>query len=305
MPSMKIEYRQVSSLTVHPRQEALFRDLTGPQFEQLIADAEKNGEFDQPIEVLPDGTVVDGHQRLRAARQLDWKTIKVRVRYDLADDSVAVELRMLDTNELRKHLDPLDRVRVALRRIEIQEGIPPGGLRGDDVTRLDRRLVEMLGLSPKHCRRLRKIAMGTPMAVQAAVSTGMLAIVSAVKVADLEPGTKEEIAADIEAGAEPAEVVARFVTAAKRAMPDVAKRYAAFLGVVERAMDEFEGREGEIRLGDRAVEAMRVIERLDGFTRKLRPLLKKQKVQTEQAARDFAAALTAITRDGARHRRGG
>ena len=54
------------------------------EIEALARDMDENGLRD-PVEVLPDGTLVTGHQRVRAAGLLGWEEIDVVVRHDLAD----------------------------------------------------------------------------------------------------------------------------------------------------------------------------------------------------------------------------
>src|SRR5262245_52989614 len=109
----KRQYEQVtwklSRLKDHPLQAAAFGDLPEQELEALAEDMRKNGQR-QPVEALPDGTVVTGHQRVRAARMLGWAEVAVVVRADLARaGEAAVEAHLLADNLVRRHLTPLAR----------------------------------------------------------------------------------------------------------------------------------------------------------------------------------------------------
>src|SRR4051794_20976613 len=91
-----IETWPVERLRPYERQAANFRDVSPAELKRLM-DVMSTGKYD-PIEVTPDGRILDGHQRHRAAIALDWEVVKVQVRHDLADDEVAIEVRHLQAN---------------------------------------------------------------------------------------------------------------------------------------------------------------------------------------------------------------
>jgi hypothetical protein len=103
-----IEYRDPSSLSPHPHQPELFADMLEHELPSL-ADSIRERGLDHPIEVLPDGTIVCGHQRWRACRILGWSSAPVIVRHDhAAAGDVAVEERLITDNLDRRQLDRLD-----------------------------------------------------------------------------------------------------------------------------------------------------------------------------------------------------
>ena len=61
----------------------MFGDLGAAELAALAEDMETHG-LRHPVEVLPDGTIVAGYQRVRAARRLGWREIDAVVRLDLA-----------------------------------------------------------------------------------------------------------------------------------------------------------------------------------------------------------------------------
>lgn len=78
------ETKPLAELRPHPRNP---RTIRPARLEQLKANLAADPEmlWARPLIALPDGTVVAGNMRLRAAEQLGWKTIPV-VTVDLDED---------------------------------------------------------------------------------------------------------------------------------------------------------------------------------------------------------------------------
>src|SRR5438309_2044030 len=72
----------VYDLRPHPRQSEFFSGMTELQLKELAKAIQRDG-LEQPLEILSDGTVISGHQRLKAVRLLDWPEVPVIVRSDL------------------------------------------------------------------------------------------------------------------------------------------------------------------------------------------------------------------------------
>jgi hypothetical protein len=113
----RIETWPISRLTEHPWQDDLFHELEGPEFDGLV-DAMARGCVPE-IQVTVDGTIVDGHQRIRAAKRLGWTAIPVWVQEDLGDDEDAIALAHMEANRARRQLDPLDRARLVRRDLDL------------------------------------------------------------------------------------------------------------------------------------------------------------------------------------------
>src|SRR4051794_19579907 len=86
----------IADLTPHPDQDRLFRALEGEEFESFV-ESMRDG-LHVPIEVTPDGMVISGHQRHRAAKKLGWAEITAWVRDDLAGDNAAIARRHIEAN---------------------------------------------------------------------------------------------------------------------------------------------------------------------------------------------------------------
>jgi hypothetical protein len=84
---------KIDKLKEHPHRAALFGDFSEEELADLTEQMERNG-LDYPVEVLPDGTIIRGHERVRAAKSLGWEKIDVVVLHDLnrfGDDEAIVD----------------------------------------------------------------------------------------------------------------------------------------------------------------------------------------------------------------------
>ncbi len=84
----------IPDLKTNPDQAGLFTDLPDSQMSDLATDMELNGQ-QTAIEILPDGTIICGQQRVRAAKKLGWTHIKARIRHDLAKEGKAVAVHQV------------------------------------------------------------------------------------------------------------------------------------------------------------------------------------------------------------------
>ena len=117
----KVTNRKIGSLRPHPKQ-AIFPDLSPDELRRL---AEHEAGLDEPVEILPNGTIISGHQRVEAAKLLGWKEIRCWVRHDLAEQGDdAVEHRLIEANFHRRQLGPLDKARCYRRLMELERDRP-------------------------------------------------------------------------------------------------------------------------------------------------------------------------------------
>lgn len=99
---------KIADLKQHPRQRANFSRQPDARIKELADDLVHRGQ-QYPIEILPDLTVLCGHQRIRAAIHLGWTEIKAIVRHDLAGkDDATIEEHMIQDNLQRRQLGPLE-----------------------------------------------------------------------------------------------------------------------------------------------------------------------------------------------------
>jgi ParB family chromosome partitioning protein len=118
----KLQKWKIAKLKDHPRQAEVFGDLSDAELAALAEDMRANGLRD-PIEVVSDGTIIGGHQRVRAAKRLGWSEVDVIVRVDLQTaDTIAAKKSFLTDNLLRHHLSPLVRAKCIKELVELERG---------------------------------------------------------------------------------------------------------------------------------------------------------------------------------------
>jgi ParB-like chromosome segregation protein Spo0J len=229
----RIETYDLDLLNSFPAQEAMFDPLSDVDLAGLAQDIKSNG-LKNPIEVLPKneagfppGTIVRGHQRLRALRLNGESDADVLVRYDLADASRdRVEQEFLEDNLYRRQLDPLAKARVALRLAEIERQVPPGEISGDQEGEVRNRVGKVIGMSGRNLDRYWSL-LKAPAEVQAAFRAGKLRLDVAAKVGRLDRKILVGVCRRLAEGEDPKAVVGRYVNPTKRVMATQADPIAA------------------------------------------------------------------------------
>jgi ParB-like chromosome segregation protein Spo0J len=227
----RIETRLVTQLKSHSSQSALFNDLKGDDFANLVASLKRDG-LTYPIEITTKNMLIDGHQRLRAAKQLGWTEIDVWVRDDLKTPD-AVDRGHIEANVLRRQLGQLDQARLIKALWDMdknqprEHGDPPAGDTRD-------RIAEQFGIDGRTAQRWVNI-LRAPMEVQEAYSRGKLSMQLAEKVSRLPASQQQSIARDIRAGKDPAHRV-KSVLPARARRPNQKKEFHKALSQMEGLM---------------------------------------------------------------------
>jgi ParB family transcriptional regulator, chromosome partitioning protein len=192
----------LEDLRPHPRQSEYFCDLNGAKLEALIEDMRRNG-LRNPIEILPDNTIVCGHQRVRAARILGWSEIDAVIIDET--DPRKIETRLVEDNLSRRQLGPVGMARV-YRALKAAAGDQKnsGGM-GD----LRDRVAKLIGNRSGRTldRNLRLLE--APHEIQDAVEAGVLSRASADRVLSLSDTKREQVVKEIRAGGSAAKAVLR------------------------------------------------------------------------------------------------
>jgi ParB/RepB/Spo0J family partition protein len=229
---------KIKDLKPHPLQSRFFADLPFHLLRDLAEDMRQRGQK-EPLEILPDGTIVCGHQRTRAAKILGWDEIDVWVNGELASQgNLAVEQRLIEDNLARRNLDPLDQVRCYKRLNDMCYDTPDERLRHHQRGRVRDVVGSRLGMSGRTLERYLRV-LDAPREVQDAFRDGRVSLVNASKVAGLPKESQEQLAADIRAGADAKTAVAARLTVRKADPPATA--LGNFLRSLERHVDALEG----------------------------------------------------------------
>lgn len=232
-------------LKEHPQQQAVFGDLPDAELDALVEDMRKHGQR-VPVEALPDGCIVAGHQRVRAAKRLGWTHVDVVVRHDLAKaGKAAVEEAFITDNLIRRHLTPLARARVIRRLLEVEAAKQGRSFGNRQKEALKTKIATLLHLSGRSVNRY-LAALQTPAPVQAAFDRGDLTLVNAGKVALLSDEAQAEIARRIEAGEKAAKVVAEHLAGRQTWGDRPGRALLRLLAAVQRETPRLQGKEKEL-----------------------------------------------------------
>ena len=278
---------RIGDLRAHPRQGELFPDLPPSELAALVADLRKNGQR-EPIRILPDGTVLCGHQRVRAARELGWDSVQaIVVNFDNEDDAL---LLVVSDNVRRRQLGPIALARIydTLSRIEWAEGRQPGTDLRDEIAG---RIGGKCGRTLDRYRRLLRL----PWAILQAVESGQLAMSVGLRILRLPSNVRDEIAAEIDRGEEADQVVARHLVSNKAAEVDrLREQYRRMLGELRTGMRMLDRRLGDVvGYGPDSDDAITIAERACKFLRRVIAAEKKRK---EKCARRLARRLKRLAR---------
>jgi ParB/RepB/Spo0J family partition protein len=242
----QVEPWPLRKLKPHPKQAEMFGDVSKPDLAALAESMKKDGLRD-PVEILPNGTLLDGHQRVRAAERLGWKRIDVVVRADLdAAGPDAAEAYAIESNLDRRQLSLLGRARCLQRLVEIESDCPLHKLQPTRKEEVKAQIGERMGLTTRSVNRYLSV-LQTPREVQAAFDAGAISLVAAGKVAQLERRQQQAIAKRIAAGESAKEVVADALRGETGAAQSVDTVCARLWGALSRVVPQLAGRVEKIR----------------------------------------------------------
>lgn len=119
----------INVLKAHPQNNEFFDDLSGEEFERL-----KNSIHDEKIYtdilVSPDMTIISGHQRVRAAKELGMSLVPIKIDEDLQDENA--KLKALISNNFGRRKNSPEKDRKALETYVSLRGYQNGGDRKSD-----------------------------------------------------------------------------------------------------------------------------------------------------------------------------
>ncbi len=195
---------RVSELREHPQQAETYSDH---EFESLKRDIQTRG-VRQPVEVTRNGMIVDGHQRVRACRELGVEEIDAILCQDTAQDEI--DRNFVLSNLQRRHLDPVTKARalsalVAMEKRRLQD--EGAELEGD----LRDHIAEVLGgkISGRTLDRYLQFTR-LPSLVQRVVDRGELPMTRALLIEKLSSAQQQQIADRIKNGEKARDVVDEF-----------------------------------------------------------------------------------------------
>ncbi len=127
--SKEITNVSIDVLKVHPRNTEFFDDISGKEYEEFKHSIQEEGIISEII-VAPDMTIISGHQRFKAAKELGIKMIPIRIREDLIDEDKKLKV-LLAANFGRSKNDEAKQRKVAVEYVKLC-GYKNGGDRKSD-----------------------------------------------------------------------------------------------------------------------------------------------------------------------------
>lgn len=184
---------QVSTrlLKPHIKNNSYYDDLSPEKYEEVKRSIEANGIRD-PLKVLPDFTVIAGHQRLKIARELNLAQVPVTI-MDISQEEA--EYLLIADNEERRQ-DDNDPIKKAKRAKFLKEywGVRHGGNRKSEGQNVPLKnigdIAEAIDEDKRTTKRLLKLNDLIP-ELQRLVSSGKLGKTSAEQLAYLDQETQK------------------------------------------------------------------------------------------------------------------
>ena len=115
--SKEITNVSIDVLKVHPRNTEFFDDISGKEYEEFKHSIQEEGIISEII-VSPDMTIISGHQRYKAAKELGIKMVPVRIREDLIDEDKKLKV-LLAANFGRSKNDESKQRKVAVEYVKL------------------------------------------------------------------------------------------------------------------------------------------------------------------------------------------
>ena len=115
--SKEITNVSIDVLKVHPRNTEFFDDISGKEYEEFKHSIQEEGIISEII-VSPDMTIISGHQRYKAAKELGIKIVPIRIREDLIDEDKKLKV-LLAANFGRSKNDESKQRKVAVEYVKL------------------------------------------------------------------------------------------------------------------------------------------------------------------------------------------
>lgn len=192
----------INELKPHPRNSEFFDDMTGDAWNAFKESISTSGII-EPIVVTQDMVIVSGHQRVRAAKELNMSTIMVDIRKYENDDKVLKDL--IETNIRQRGIGNPNPIKLGrcIKELERIYGIQHGAtsFQGNQHNEVSpkisespnqEQLAEMIGISVDTLNNYKKLTELIPELADL-VDTGILAPTTALALIKyMSPSEQEE-----------------------------------------------------------------------------------------------------------------
>lgn len=189
----------VDVLKVHPRNQEFFDDISGQDYVNFKKSISEEGIISEII-VSPDMTIISGHQRYKAAKDLGMKMVPIRIREDLIDEDKKLKV-LLAANFGRTKNDETKQRKVAVEYVKLC-GYEQGGDRKSKaqhgLLNLDE-IAHQLGTSKTNLKRALSIERNLTDSMKELLDTGIISkTLAADTIASLSPQEQEELISSLD-----------------------------------------------------------------------------------------------------------
>ena len=169
----------ITKLNPHPDNSYYFDDITGESWDNFLRSIKTSG-VKVEILVTQDMTIVSGHQRIRACKELGINEVRVHVTHYDDEDSILKD--MIEINVMQRGIGNINPVKMGrcIKTLERIYGIQHGGDRSrannyllDTKPRTEQEFADKLGISLPSLKNYKKLAELIP-EVQDFLATGMI-----------------------------------------------------------------------------------------------------------------------------------
>lgn len=193
----------INKLKPHPRNNEFFDDMTGEKWNEFLESIKSRGVI-EPVVITQDYTIVSGHQRVRACKELGIQKINCEIHNYNSDDEVLQDL--IETN-IRQRGDvggSSKKVGMRIKELEriyrIKQGgdrsIPKGNNFPHQTTQQD--IANKLGITVKTLRNYKKLTEMVP-ELSDLVDTGIVSNTTALAVVkQLSPEEQEQLISSLD-----------------------------------------------------------------------------------------------------------
>ena len=282
------EIRKIADLKPHPKQ-MIFGDAPDHEIKELAESIDRRGLY-HPIEIMPDGTILKGHQRLRALEHLGDTETEVLVRNDLVGDELSADREWVEDNLLRRQLGKLALARAYAALLEIWENEPSDSMDENRRCYPIQSLALRLGCSRKNLRRYLSV-LDTPREVQEAFDQGDLLLDHAARVANLPADRQREIANAIRDGGDPRAVVQDFLATQSVKKHGLGPHYRKWLNHMKTAHETLAGCVGQLSMADVRRDDLQILGNANDLIGQLSVHIQQRQQEQEE---NLAAALDRI-----------
>ena len=185
---------------MHPRNQEFFDDISGQDYENFKKSISEEGIISEII-VAPDMTIISGHQRYKAAKDLGMKMVPIRIREDLIDEDKKLKV-LLAANFGRTKNDEEKQRKVAVEYVRLC-GYSPNGDRSTEAQSglrltLDE-IAHQLGTSKTNLKRALSIERNLTDSMKELLDTGIISkTLAADTIASLSPQEQEELISSLD-----------------------------------------------------------------------------------------------------------